>query len=156
MKTLLLLIPLLAACSTTSRKPAANPPEQNVAKETFKIKSIDVVYIHATDKKLATWYEKTLGLKKGYSSDSWNGFQFDHSSKFGVDVTSYPRSTMEKQSVVVSFEVDDVHAAVQELSKKGVRFYPDAARTISDMGSAYVATFEDPDGNYVQLSQPKK
>jgi hypothetical protein len=44
---------------------------------------------------------------------------------------------------------------VRALAAKGVRFYPSAEETIFDVGPSLVATFEDPDGNWVQLNQPK-
>ncbi len=121
------------------------------------IKGISVTYIHTPNKKLADWYEKTLGLKKGYGDESWQAFEMSHGSDFALDFISYPSSTVQKQSIMISFLVDDIHAAVEELSKKGVRFYPDndKAKTVFDVGPSLVATFEDPDGNWVQISQPK-
>lgn len=58
---------------------------------------------------------------------------------------------------MISFAVEDIHAAVKDLAGKGVRFYPDndIAKTIFDVGPSLVATFEDPDGNFMQLSQRK-
>lgn len=123
------------------------------------IKGIDVTYIHTPNKELADWYEQKLGLKKGYGDSNWQAFNMDGgSSRFAMDFISYPSSTVQKQSIMISFAVDDIHAAVEELSKKGVRFYPDndKTKTIFDVGPSLVATIEDPDGNFVQLSQAKK
>lgn len=122
------------------------------------IKGISVAYIHTPNKKLADWYSETLGLKKGYGDDTWQAFETSEGSKFALDFISYPSSTVQKQSVMISFAVDDIKAAVEELSKKNVRFYPDndKSKTIFDVGPSLVATFEDPDGNFVQLSQAKK
>jgi len=122
------------------------------------IKGIAVAYIHTPNKQLADWYEKTLGLKKGYGDDTWQAFETSQGSAFALDFISYPSSTVQKQPVMISFAVDDIHQAVEELAAKGVRFYPDndKARTIFDVGPALVATFEDPDGNFVQLSQQKR
>ena len=121
------------------------------------IKGIDVVYIHTPNKKLADWYESTLGLKKSYGDSSWQSFETHGESRFGLDFISYPSSTVQKQSVVISFAVDDIHAAVESLALKGVRFYPDndKTKTIFDAGPSLVATLEDPDGNFIQLSQKK-
>ena len=121
------------------------------------IKGIDVVYIHTPNKKLADWYESILGLKKGYGDSGWQSFETQSESRFGLDFISYPSSTVQKQSVVISFAVDDIHAAVESLALKGVRFYPDndKTKTIFDAGPSLVATLEDPDGNFIQLSQKK-
>lgn len=122
------------------------------------IKGIDVTYIHTPNKELADWYEQKLGLKKGYGDSNWQAFNMDNGSKFAMDFISYPSSTVQKQSIMISFAVDDIYASVEELSKKGVRFYPDndKTKTIFDVGPSFVATFEDPDGNFAQLSQAKK
>lgn len=121
------------------------------------VKGIGVAYIHTPNKKLADWYEKTLNLKKAYGDEAWQEFKMAYGSRFALDFISYPSSTVQKQSVMLSFDVEDIEAAVEDLHKKGVRFYPDNDRTktIFDVGPALVATFEDPDGNFVQLSQNK-
>jgi hypothetical protein len=41
------------------------------------------------------------------------------------------------------------------LAGHGVRFYPSAVMAIFDVGPSLVATFLDPDGNGMQLSQRK-
>lgn len=122
------------------------------------IKGISVAYIHTPNKKLADWYETHLGLKKGYGDQHWQAFETEKGSKFALDFISYPSSTVQKQSVMISFEVEDIKVAVEEMSKKGVRFYPDnnIEKTIFDVGPSLVATFEDPDGNFMQLSQAKR
>ena len=122
------------------------------------IKGIHVAYIHSPNQKLADWYSETLGLKKGYGDDHWQDFEFDQGSRFGLDFIGYPSSTVQKQSIMISFQVEDIHEAVESLAQKGVRFYPDndKSKTIFDVGPTLVATIEDPDGNFIQLSQIKK
>ena len=61
----------------------------------------------------------------------------------------------EKQPIVLRFHGDDLGKTVQELAAKGVRFHPSAEKTIFDVGPSLVATFGDPDGDWVQLNQPK-
>ena len=58
--------------------------------------------------------------------------------------------------MVISFKVEDIKKAVQEFAARGVRFYPSAEKTIFDVGPQFIATFEDPDGNWVQLNQTKE
>lgn len=121
------------------------------------IKGIDVVYVHTFNEQLSDWYEKTLGLKKTARYPGWQEFEMPNGSRFGMDFISYPSSTVQRQPIVISFLVDDIYHAVEELSKKGVRFYPDndKVKTIFDVGPTLIATFEDPEGNFVQLSQQK-
>lgn len=121
------------------------------------IKGIQVAYIHTPNKELADWYEEKLGLKKGYGDEHWQNFEMENGSGFALDFIGYPSSTVQKQSIMLSFQVENIEEAVKELAAKGVRFYPDndISQTIFDVGPTLVATFEDPDGNFVQLSQVK-
>jgi len=120
------------------------------------ITGIDVVFIHSPHKELGEWYASTLGLEKGYGDGGWQEFTLASGSRFGLDYTSYPMSVVEKQAIIISFKVDDIHQTVEELSSKGVKFYPSMDTTIFDVGPSWVATFQDPDGNWMQLSQPKE
>lgn len=119
------------------------------------IKAIDVVYIHTPHRELGDWYKNILSLEPGFSDDHWQEFVVENGSRFALDFTSYPKSVVEKQSIMISFIVDDIKVAVKKLSSMGVKFYPSTAETIFDVGPAFVATFQDPDGNWLQLSQPK-
>ncbi|HZE97879.1 MAG TPA: VOC family protein [Planctomycetota bacterium] len=120
------------------------------------IKGLSVAYLHSPHgDKLADWYTKTLGLDVQASYPGWTEFKMGLGSRFAVDQTSFPRSVVEKQPVMLSFLVDDLRAEVKALAARGVRFYPSEAETIFDVGPSLVATFEDPDGNWVQLNQPK-
>lgn len=121
------------------------------------IQGLSVAYLHSSHgDKLAEWYTKTLGLPVQASFPGWTEFRLASGSRFAVDQTSFPRSVVEKQPVMLSFLVDDLKSEVAALAAKGVRFYPSAEETIFDVGPSLVATFEDPDGNWVQLNQPKR
>lgn len=120
------------------------------------IRGIDVAYLHSPHgDELATWFGETLGIQTSASFPGWRELDVGEGSRLGIDVTSFPRSVVEKQAVMLSFRVDDIEAAVEELAAKGVSFYPDRERTIFDVGPKWVATFCDPDGNWHQLSQAK-
>jgi catechol 2,3-dioxygenase-like lactoylglutathione lyase family enzyme len=120
------------------------------------IQGLSVAYIHsAHGEQLADWYSKTLGLPVADRFPGWTEFKMGSGSRFAIDRTEFPRSVVEKQPVVLSFLVDDLPKTVQELAARGVRFHPSVEETIFDVGPSLVATFEDPDGNWVQLNQPK-
>lgn len=120
------------------------------------IKSLSVAYVHSPHgRELADWYSKTLGMEITAEYPGWTEFGMEQGSRFAVDHTSFPRSAVEKQAIVLSFEVDDIHAAVRELADRGVRFYPSRDDAIFDVGPQLVATFVDPDGNFAQLNCPK-
>jgi catechol 2,3-dioxygenase-like lactoylglutathione lyase family enzyme len=119
------------------------------------IKGIDVVFVHTPHKELGDWYAEVLGFEKGYGDDHWQEYRVEEGSRFAIDFTSFPRSVVEKQAMMISFKVNDIRGAVAELASRGVRFYPSQEKAVFDVGPALVATFQDPDGNWMQLSQRK-
>lgn len=120
------------------------------------IQGLSVAYIHSPHgDKLADWYSKTLGLPVSARFPGWTEFKTGSGSRFAIDQTGFPRSVVEKQPIVLSFLVDDLPKTVRDLAAQGVRFHPSEKETIFDVGPSLVATFEDPDGNWVQLNQPK-
>jgi predicted enzyme related to lactoylglutathione lyase len=120
------------------------------------ISGIDVVFIHTPYQELADWYADVLGLEKGHADGGWTEFQTQGVTRFAVEQVGYPRSVVENQAVMISFRVADIHAAVKILSERGVRFFPSLERTIFEAGPSLVATFQDPAGNWLQLSQRKE
>jgi catechol-2,3-dioxygenase len=120
------------------------------------IEGIDVVFLHSPYKELSAWYADVLGLEKLSSDDTWTEYQTQGSARFAVEYVGWPRSAVENQAIIVSFRVADIHLAVETLTRRGVRFYPTAQETIFEVGPSLVATFQDPAGNWVQLSQLKR
>lgn len=118
------------------------------------IQGIDVVFLHASDMNLAQWYAEILGLEISHSDGPWIEFKTQTQSRFAVEHVPSSPSGAEKQSVMISFRVRNIYQAVEMLSKRNVRFYPSVERTIFKAGSSLVATFMDPAGNWIQLSQP--
>ena len=119
------------------------------------ILGIDVAFIHTPHRELADWYADILGLPQGYGDDGWQSFQVSEGSRFAIDYTTFPRTAVEKQAILLSFKVNDIRQEFGTLAGRGVRFYPSAETAIFDVGPSLVATFVDPDGNWVQLSQRK-
>jgi len=119
------------------------------------ILGIDVVYLHTPHPELADWYTDVLGLSKGYGDGHWQEFSLQSGGRFALDFTSFPRSVVEKQSVMISYRVTDIAEAVQVFTERGVKFFNSADGVIFDAGPSLVATFQDPDGNWLQLSQAK-
>ena len=119
------------------------------------ILGIDVIYLHSPYKELSAWYADILGLEKIYTDDTWTEFKTQGTTRFAVEHVGWPRSVVENQAIMVSFRVADIHLAVETLAKRGVRFYPSIEEAIFEVGPSLVATFQDPAGNWVQLSQRK-
>lgn len=119
------------------------------------IQGIDVVFVHTSHKELGDWYAEVLGLRQGYGDGHWQEYEMREGSRFALDRTMFPRSEVEKQAIMISFRVGNIHDAVDELASRGVRFYREGEEMIMDVGPALVATFQDADGNWMQLSQRK-
>lgn len=106
-------------------------------------------------KKLAAFYRDVVGLKmtfEGVMGESEEVYEFklkgmtlnilDHSDISG--------KAKEPKRFMMNLEVDDIEEEVARLKKKKVRVIADTYH-IQDYG--YIATFEDPDGNYFQFVQ---
>ncbi len=124
------------------------------------ILGIDVVFIHSKNPELmADWYQEKLGLEiENTTSDlSWQEFALSEKrfpTRFALDYGGSNPSLVEQQPIIISFKVADIHKAVNELEKRGV-FFP-GSQKVFDVGPTLVATFKDPEGNYLQISQRKE
>ena len=122
--------------------------------------SVDVVFIHVKNPEdMAKWYQEKLGLKIDHKTPDlgWQEFSLENErpkTRFALDYGGPNPSQVEQQSIVISFKVANIKTAVEELEKNGVEFYGEDK--IFDVGPALVATFKDPEGNFLQLSQRKK
>ncbi len=124
------------------------------------ILGIDVVFIHVNDPELmAKWYQEKLGLNiKNTTPDlGWQEFALsenrDH-TRFALDYSGSNASDIEQQPIIISFKVADIYKVVNVLEKRGVIF--SGSQKVLDVGPTLVATFQDPEGNYLQISQRKE
>ena len=65
------------------------------------ILGIDVAFIHSPHRALADWYAEILGLPKGVGDDGWQSLEVADGSRFAIDFTSFPRSAVEKQAIIL-------------------------------------------------------
>ncbi len=97
---------------------------------------------------LRKFYCETLGLRPHsdrphFVSFKWGGLRFSIGSHDAVS-----GQTREPYRIMVNFDVDDIHAVHQRLAGEGVEFIRQPER---EHWGGWVASFEDPDGNIVQL-----
>jgi hypothetical protein len=117
------------------------------------IEGIDVVFLHSPNNELASWYSEMLGLEKVVADGPWTEYQTEGATRFAVEHVDSPQSLVESQAIMISFRVTNIHLAVETLASRGVLFHPSLEETIFEAGPSLVATFQDPAGNWVQLSQ---
>jgi len=121
------------------------------------IQGIDIVYFHARDAvKLGTWYSEILGLNLKFKTPdhSWQEFDFDRSppTRLAIEAaTSINTSPVEKQSIMLSLRVTDIDEIVEKLEKQGIKFF--GTPKILEEGVSRFSTLQDPEGNWLQLSQ---
>jgi len=120
------------------------------------ILGIDVVYLHVFDSEtLGNWYSEILGLnlKVKTANNGWREYDLGESppTRFAIEAIGMPISNVEKQPIMISFRVDDIKATIKVLETKGVNFF--GSPKIKKEGFSHFATFQDPAGNWLQLSQ---
>ena len=119
------------------------------------IEGIEVVFIHSQNPALADWYNETLGLNTSYDDGHWIEFQTPAaSSRFALDIVGDQPSAVEEQPIIICLRVADIEAAVKSLVERDVTFY-NPANPIFDVGPTRVASFQDPQGNWLQLAERK-
>ena len=120
---------------------------------------VDVVFIHVKNpEKMTKWYQEKLGLKIDHKTSylGWQEFTLKNerpTTRFALHSVRPDPSQVEQQPIVISFKVSNIKTAVEELEKKGIEFFGE--EKIFDVGTTLVATFKDPEGNFLQLSQRK-
>ena len=123
------------------------------------ITGIDVVFIHAKDSiKLYNWYKEVLEFEIGFQTTdfSWQEFEFSEKrplTRFAIDYGGEVPSEIEKQPIMISFKVDDIISTVKKLKTKGIEFY--GKDKIQDVGPTLIASFQDIEKNWIQISQRK-
>ena len=121
---------------------------------------VDVVFIHVKNpEKMAKWYQEKLGLVIDHKTPDlgWQEFKMEDEhllTRFALDFGGPNPSKVEQQPIVISFKVANIEEAVEQLEKKGIEFL--GQEKIFDVGLTLVATFKDPEDNFLQLSQRKK
>jgi predicted enzyme related to lactoylglutathione lyase len=116
-----------------------------------KITGIGGAFFRSKDpKSLYAWYEKHLGLERRDGC-----FMFEASQQRGRAVVAFFPADSNyfpvRQPAMLNFQVDDLDALLDALIAAGVEV--DAKRDRYDFGD--FGWFTDPDGNRVELWQPK-
>ena len=97
---------------------------------------------------MAAFYRDTLGLplhseRPHFVAFEWGEMRFSIGEHSGVH-----GNNAEPDRIMVNFGTPDIHALYERLTAAGVRFVRPPER---EHWGGWVATFEDPDGNLLQL-----
>jgi predicted enzyme related to lactoylglutathione lyase len=119
------------------------------------IKGLSTAGIWSEDirKSLVPFYRDVLGLPLAIDMPE---FVVLGSNPAGPSVTLGTHSDVKGKNMdparhMVGLATDDLHTDVQRLKSKGVEFIDEG----EDFDNVTVATFKDPEGNYIQLVQFK-
>jgi predicted enzyme related to lactoylglutathione lyase len=103
------------------------------------------------------FYSETLGLEVSEA----NGLLRLHLAG-GAEVIAYPKGDQHTPATftILNFQVDDIDAAVDELTRRGVAFqrYPGLktdAKGVFRGGGPFIAWFTDPAGNILSVLQER-
>ncbi|OGH21369.1 MAG: hypothetical protein A2958_01030 [Candidatus Levybacteria bacterium RIFCSPLOWO2_01_FULL_38_13] len=124
------------------------------------IKGIEGINFFSSDAaKLSDFYVKKIGLKvsfegiMGEHDESIYVFEMKSGSNlYIIDHSEVKGKNKNPQRTIINFEVDDIKKDVRKLKKEKVKLVQDIYH-VEDYG--FIATFEDPEGNYFQLVQTK-
>lgn len=115
----------------------------------MNITGVDFVTVPTQDwEQSQAFYGDTLGLERSKRWGNMPASEFETGSltialmqvdAFGMEFAPLPTP--------IALQVDDVHAAREELEAKGVKFGADTL----DSGVCHMAHFRDPDGNVLML-----
>jgi predicted enzyme related to lactoylglutathione lyase len=115
----------------------------------MKIRGIDFVMYPVSDlARAAGFYRDVLGLSQEVYSDEWQWAEFNCGNlTLALKGGEKPSETAVQGHVALA--VDDIHAAHEELKKKGVRIMSEP----EDYSVCWAMKILDPDGNVVLLHQ---
>ena len=101
-------------------------------------------------KNLLPFYRDIVGLKPNIESVEFVVFGDPNAPAFALGTHSEVKGkNNDPARHMVGFATDDIDAEVSRLKSKGVEFVDDPEK----FDQVTVATFKDPEGNYVQLFQ---
>ena len=120
------------------------------------LKAVGAVLFHSEDpQRLVRFYRDVLGLEASFGGEDGAEFRLG-----GIRIGLWQHSELhgaarDPARVIVNFVVDDAIAEYELLRRRGVDFIKPP--TDEDWGGTLVAlaTFRDPDGNFLQLLQFK-
>lgn len=103
-------------------------------------------------KKLGEFYETVIGrpadLKEG---DQWYTWKTGENTSFSIGPHSeVTGQTKEPQRLILNFETTQVKEEFDRIKEAGAT----VVKEPYEMQGAWIATFADPDGNYLQLMTP--
>jgi catechol 2,3-dioxygenase-like lactoylglutathione lyase family enzyme len=146
---------LSIAAANTNREPDRSSPATG-ENQTESVNGIGGVFFKARDpKKMRAWYRDHLGIqnKAGYADFSWR--EKDNPDRIGRTVWAlFPTNTSYFGSaaapMMINYRVSNLERMLAQLRRAGV-----AVEKVEDQDYGRFAWITDPEGNRVELWEPK-
>ena len=103
-------------------------------------------------KRLVPFYRDVLGLKPQMESEGFTVFLLNGTGLAIGTHSEVQGRSRDPNRMMVNLRVDDCRAEYERLSKQGVAF----SRTPTEDAIHIIATFNDPDGNVLQLLEDRE
>lgn len=134
------------------RRPQSDSPDTGVAAEPGLIQGVGLTILVADLDRSLTFYRDRLGFSE---VDRGDDNVILASGQTRLVLRAIPDvAPVNRRLVHINLEVDDVHAVYEGLRSKGVRFtYPPRAVNRGTRLEQWAATFRDPDGHGIALTQ---
>lgn len=99
---------------------------------------------------LAEFYRKVIGRPADMEEGGWYGWQIGKCFLTIGEHSDVKESSKEPQRIMLNFETREVQVEFERIKELGAKIIAEPY----DMQGGLVATFADPDGNYLQLMTP--
>ncbi len=100
--------------------------------------------------KLAAFYEKVVGKKADMEEGGWYGWSVGSCFLSIGEHDKVKGKSQNPERLILNFETKEVKEEFERIKKLGAKVIKEPY----EMGGGWIATFEDPDGNYFQLMTP--
>lgn len=102
---------------------------------------------------MGEFYKKVFDADPDMEDDGWYGWLVGNTYFSIGEHSEIKGKSKEPQRIIINFESDNVKEEYNRIKKiEGVKIVKEPY----EMQGAWIATFEDPDGNYFQLMSPWK
>lgn len=104
-------------------------------------------------KKLAEFYTKVFG-EPGWQQDDWYGYDVGGAYIMLGNHSEVKGTNMAPARIMINFETTELKADFERIKELGAEIIAEPYMPSEDNKDMWLATFADPDGNYLQLATP--
>ena len=116
------------------------------------IPKIYAVWVYVNDlEQSRSFYQNALGLKERLKDGTWLEFDLGQTT-FAIYERPKEKGPLKPQKTRIMFQTDDIKNAAKQVEKNGGKLIGSVRK--ENYGN--LQTFEDPNGHWLELFEPKK